>query len=119
MHSGSVGFILPSLHVDPRPSPTQDDSSVGQQQNKSLFAKEVCATNIGVYKIHEEIKTFCSEAIRLANELPEGHKSQSLLECDKIFLLKQHILKKVQMYKIAFFRKGHVNTLIIFVREPF
>lgn len=70
--------------VDPRPSPSQDDLSVGQQQNKSsVFAKR-CALfrNIGAHKIHEEIKAFSFEAVRLINELPEGHNSRSLLECD-------------------------------------
>lgn len=73
-----------ATYVDPRPSHSQDDSCVGQQQNKSsVFAKR-CALfrNIGAHKIHEGIKAFSSEAIRLANELPEGHNSQSLLECD-------------------------------------
>lgn len=71
----------PATHVDPRSSSTQDDSSVGQEQNaSSVFAnRSALFRGIGAHKIHEEIKAFSSEAIRLWNELTEGHKIQSLL----------------------------------------
>lgn len=45
----------------------------------SVFAnRSALFRGIGAHKINEEIKAF-SEAIRLVNELPEGHKIQSLL----------------------------------------
>lgn len=73
--------LPPATHVDPRSTPIQDDSSLGQQQSaSSVFAnRSALFRGIGAHKIYEETKAFSSEAIRLWNELPEGHKIQSLL----------------------------------------
>lgn len=68
MYGGFVDFILlfpPANSVDPKSSPAQYDSSVGQQQNTSVFAdRSALFRGIGAHKIHEEIKAFSSEAVK-------------------------------------------------------